>query len=134
MYSARGISEYTRLCPLHRALNLILRLLLPMSRVQTDMYREVRHQRAAFVAAVKAIRPEEEPVPAVAVVSFAAPRVGDSNYSMALGNRSTMCPMGVLEPLWVPSYRPGLWNKLAGVGRDWVLQVWQEQYSTVSTT
>jgi hypothetical protein len=91
------------------------------------MYREVRHQRAAFVAAIKAIRPKEEPVPAVAVVSFAAPRVGDKTYSTALGNRSIMCPMGVLEPLWAPSYRPGFWNKLTGVGRDWVVQVWQYQ-------
>jgi hypothetical protein len=89
------------------------------------MYKEVRHQREAFVAAINAIRPKDEPVPAVAIVSFAAPRVGDKNYSMALGGRSIMCPMGVLEPLWAPSYRPPLWKRLSltGVWRDWVQQV-----------
>lgn len=89
------------------------------------MYREVRDQRAAFVAAIKAIRPDEEPVPAVAVVSFAGPRVGDNNYSKVLGNRSIMCPMGVLEPLGSPSYRTGVWNNIQGFVRDWFMQVRQ---------
>lgn len=92
------------------------------------MYREVRRTREAFQAAIKAILPKQEPAPAVAVVSFAGPRVGDYNYSTALGERSIMCPMGILEPLRASSYRKGHnWDKAAGFFRDWLTQVRQQQ-------
>lgn len=51
-------------------------------------------------------KPDRDLAPVVAVVSFAAPRVGDLDYVAAMGPRTVMCPMAVLEPVLSDKYRP----------------------------
>jgi len=85
------------------------------------LYKETDKQRSTLVSQLAKL-PKGQ-LPAVAVVSFAGPRVGDLNYSNAFIGRSIMCPMGVLEPILDGSYRPGVWNKFQGFMRDSLVQV-----------
>lgn len=55
-------------------------------------------ERGSFKQQIQQLIKEGRQVPKVAVVSFAAPRVGDINFAKALGHRTVMSPMSVLEP------------------------------------
>lgn len=94
--------------------------------MQDDDYKATREARKAFEKAIKKLEKNQVPVPKVAVVSFAAPRVGDTNYAKALGHRTLMDPRSVLEP-----YGSGFWSNVAVTIRD---RLWQVKALTLAIT
>lgn len=89
---------------------------------QEELYSSTRAARTAFLDAIRRLgkgsAPSLQQVPKVAVVSFAAPRVGDINYTKVLGHRSVMSPLSVLEP-----GQPGTLGNVPVAIRDWLVQV-----------
>jgi len=83
-----------------------------------ELYCSTREERKKFVEAMQDLSKLQQEVPQVAVVSFAAPRVGDLNYAKALGHRTVMCPLAVMEPC-----KPGFWSNIPVLLRDWRVQV-----------
>ena len=105
---------------------------------QAEVYGQVQKERAEFVGLISGLSKRGEGVepPVVSVVSFAAPRVGDITYTTALGPRSIMSPLEVLEPIWSSNYRSDPlegngngngngkgWSTVQGIVRDLVPQV-----------
>jgi len=86
-------------------------------------YCKTHEQRKGFHNAIQQLVKEGQEVPKVAVVSWAAPRVGDQHYAKALGHRTVMNPMGVLER-WEPAWpwEEGFWGNVPVFFRDWVTQ------------
>ena len=82
--------------PLHQCFLTSLLPCIALAHAQTDQYGGTREQRTFFQERINAL--PKEKVPSVAVVSFAAPRVGNLRYAEAMGERTITNPWDVREP------------------------------------
>lgn len=93
---------------------------------QAKLYEGTKQQRGRFKGFIGELPPKED-MPVVAVVTFAAPRVGDASYADRLGERTVMNPWDVREPFNTARGFWGFWRTLpmivAVLIRDHIPQV-----------
>lgn len=82
----------------------------PPLTTQRALYKGAHDERLAF----QHLLHEHKQQPVVAVVTFAAPRVGNMDYIKALGPRTVMNPLSVSR-----EFAPRDWAPQVKLGRGW---------------